>query len=119
MRNPITDRGSRIRHAMGLRGFSKTLALATELDVSVASVSKWQNGGPISLESACVLADFLDVSLDWLLLARGDPDWHNNNSISQVELDWALELRKRSEDIRILFQALLKAVPPEKNSPSG
>lgn len=98
---------------MRLRDFTKTLALAVELNVSVASVSKWQNGGPISLDSACALADTLDVSLDWLLLARGNPDWHKNNAISQIELDWVLELRKRSGEIGILFEALLEAIPPE------
>ncbi|MGO8279619.1 helix-turn-helix domain-containing protein, partial [Rhizobium ruizarguesonis] len=76
--------------------FRKVHALAAELEVSVAPVSRWQNGGHTSLESACALADLMDVSLDWLLLGRGTMDWNRNSAISATELQMVLALRNRS-----------------------
>lgn len=63
-------RGKRIREAISQNKVRKIHALAAELEVSVAAVSRWQNGGHASLESVCSLAEVLDVSLDWLLLGR-------------------------------------------------
>ncbi len=43
-------RGKRIREAIALKNVRKSQALAAELDVSAAAVSRWQSGGPVSLE---------------------------------------------------------------------
>jgi transcriptional regulator with XRE-family HTH domain len=108
------SRGKRIRKAMHQRNIRKTHALAAELEVSVAAVSRWQNGGHVSLQSACVLAETLDVSLDWLLLGRGTMDWHRINTVSQAELQWILSLRSRPPLVRSLLIDLLQAIPEEK-----
>lgn len=103
-------RGERIRNAMAARNIKKTHALAAELNVSVAAVSRWQNGGQISLQSACALAEKLDVSLDWLLLGRGTIDWHKNNHISQSELHWILRLRTHPQKIKTLIVDLVRTI---------
>jgi transcriptional regulator with XRE-family HTH domain len=108
-------RGRRVRDAIAQRKIRKTHALAAELGVSVAAVSRWQNGGHLSLESACALAAHLDVSLDWLLLGRGTIDWHRDSTISAGELSWVLTLRARPERIRTLLIDLAEAIPPGGN----
>jgi transcriptional regulator with XRE-family HTH domain len=70
------NRGKRIRKAISTSKIVKAYALAAEINVSIAAVSKWQNGGEISLNNACELAVATDVSLDWLLLGRGTADFH-------------------------------------------
>lgn len=107
-------RGRRIRDAIIHRKIQKVQALAAELNVSAAAVSRWQNGGHTSLENASALALALDVSLDWLLLGRGTMDGHRDNSISAMELKWVLALRSRSAAIRTCFIALIEAIPPEQ-----
>lgn len=74
------QRGKRIRKAISSSKIVKAYALAAELNVSIAAVSKWQNGGEISLSNACELAVATDVSLDWLLLGRGQSDFHNRHT---------------------------------------
>lgn len=106
-------RGRRIREAIAQRKIRKVHALAAELNVSVAAVSRWQNGGHTSLENACALARLLDVSLDWLLLGRGTMDWHRDSTISATELQWVLALRRRPAVIRSRLIDLLEAIPPE------
>ncbi|MCM2477468.1 helix-turn-helix transcriptional regulator [Rhizobium sp. CG5] len=103
-------RGQRIRRAMADRNFSKTQALAAELKVSVAAVSRWQNGGHVSLKNACDFAQRLDVSLDWLLLGRGNIDWHRDNQLTSAELQWILSLRTQPPKIRSLLTDLVQAL---------
>lgn len=107
-------RGKRVREAISRRNIPKVHALAAELNVSVAAVSRWQNGGHTSLENASALANLLDVSLDWLLLGRGTMDWHKDNTISPTELQWVLALRRRPATIRARLIDLLEAIPPEQ-----
>lgn len=109
--DPHEERGLRIRSAISLRGHRKMLALAVELGVSVAAISKWQKGQQISLENACILAQHLDVSLDWLLLARGSPDWHRSRALTDDELDLVLQLRSRPKPILKILSDLVKQVP--------
>jgi len=106
-------RGKRIREAISRGKFRKVHALAAELNVSVAAVSRWQNGGHTSLESACALAHLLDVSLDWLLLGRGTMDGHRNSAISATELLWIMALRGRSAAAQSNLIGLLDSIPLE------
>ncbi|WP_368518780.1 multiprotein-bridging factor 1 family protein [Rhizobium sp.] len=108
-------RGKRVREAIARRQIRKVHALAAELNVSVAAVSRWQSGGHTSLDSACALAQLLDVSLDWLLLGRGTMEWHKDSTISQTELQWVLALRSRSAMIQASLINLLHAIPPEQS----
>lgn len=105
------ERGGRIRTAMNKRGWSKTHALAAKLKVSVAAVSRWQNGGHISLYYARVFAEALDVSLDWLLLGRGSIDWHKHKEITDAELRSVFALRRHPSKIRTLLTELIVAIP--------
>lgn len=103
-------RGERIRRAMRERNFGKTHALAAEMNVSVATVSRWQNGGHISLQSVSELAEKLDVSLDWLLLGRGRIDWHQDSSITPQELQWVLALRLHPDAVKRPIVELVHAI---------
>ncbi|EJC80781.1 Helix-turn-helix protein [Rhizobium leguminosarum bv. trifolii WSM2297] len=106
-------RGKRIREAISRGKFRKVHALAVELNVSVAAVSRWQNGGHTSLESACALARLLDVSLDWLLLGRGAIEAHKNSTISATELLWVMALRERSAAAQSDLIGPLEYIPRE------
>lgn len=112
-------RGHRLREAMKSRNFSKTLALATELNVSVAAISRWQNGGHVSLQSACDIAEHLDISLDWLLMGRGHIDWHREDRLSDEELGLILRYRALPHSQRSVVDALteqLSSIQPQRNS---
>ncbi len=69
-----TDRGRRIRTAMVRRGVGKHCVLAAALGVTEGAVSRWCQGGPMSLANAIALCEYLEVSADWLLLGRGGMD---------------------------------------------
>ncbi|WFU04565.1 helix-turn-helix transcriptional regulator (plasmid) [Rhizobium sp. CB3171] len=107
-------RGRRIKQAMTKRNFQKTHALAAKLDVSVAAISRWQNGGQISLQSACSLAECLDVSLDWLLLGRGDMNWHKENKITSHELQQVMSIRLHPPNIKKIVVDLIYALSEQQ-----
>lgn len=112
-------RGHRLREAMKRRKFSKTLALATELNVSVAAISRWQNGGHVSLQSARDIAEHLDISLDWLVMGRGHLDWHRENRLTDDELELVLRYRALPDPQRSVVNQLteqLSSIQPERNS---
>lgn len=108
-------RGERIRHAMFVRHFSKTQALATELKVSVAAISRWQNGGHVSLQSICEFAARLDVSLDWLLLDRGSIDWHKHDRVTPVEMQFLESVRDQPTRIRTALGDLVDALASDRH----
>ena len=105
------ERGRRIRRAMEIKRFHKVHALAAELNVSAAAVSRWQNGGHISLENMCHFADRLDVSLDWLLLDRGTVDWHLGFELTKAEMQHIALLRNQPPKVRTIMLELLRALP--------
>jgi len=84
-------RGDRLSHAMAMRGWRKHAALAKALGIDASTVSRWRGDGPLSLEHAMAVCELLDVSLDWLLLGRGTPEWRRRTS-PEVE---ALGMRAR------------------------
>jgi transcriptional regulator with XRE-family HTH domain len=73
-RTPSLARGSRLAEAMLLRGWNKQTALAEALGVRPSAVSRWLKSGSLSFEHAVAVCDFLNISLDWLMLGRGRPD---------------------------------------------
>jgi transcriptional regulator with XRE-family HTH domain len=73
-RMPPPLRGNRLAEAMRLRGWNKQTALAEALGVKPSAVSRWLKNGSLSLDHAVALCDFLNISLDWLMLGRGTPD---------------------------------------------
>lgn len=59
--------GKRLRQAIRLRGY-KDEYVAHHLKIQKSSISAWINGKSLpSTEKLIALADFLDVSIDWLL----------------------------------------------------
>ena len=104
-------RGFRLRQAIELRGHRKMLALAAELNISSAALSKWIQGHAMSLENACRIASLLDISLDWLILGRNGPDWLRPDQLSGAELNLIDSLRRRPRHIAGLMSAILAEIP--------
>jgi transcriptional regulator with XRE-family HTH domain len=92
------SRGERIAHAINARGVRKMLNLALDLGVDESAISRWKKGGPISLESAARLARTLDVSLDWIVLGRGEMEHHKKIALRSEELKLIRLLRHWSGD---------------------
>jgi plasmid maintenance system antidote protein VapI len=69
-------RGDRLKQAADARGFRKQLALAASIGVHESAITRWKDGGAITLPNALRLCSVLDISLDWLLLGRGSMDSH-------------------------------------------
>ncbi|SOE17572.1 bacteriophage CI repressor-like protein [Hoeflea halophila] len=111
-----TQRGKRIVRAMKQRGHNKAMALAVEIGVSPAAMSKWIHGHPMTLDNACLLARSLDVSLDWLALGRNAPDWQRREHLTDEELELLEMLRQRPPRILEPVLAILAEIP-ERDSP--
>lgn len=105
------DRGKRIDQAMNEKGHRKAMALAAELSISPAALTKWKQGHAMSLGNACSLANVLDVSLDWLILGRNSPDWLQLDQLNSQEVDLITNLRCRPAHIVRLFLALITEIP--------
>ena len=87
---------------MSARGIHKLSVLAVAMTVSESAVSRWRGGGPINLENAIGLSIALDVSLDWLLLGRGEMDWSRSGS-REVCGRLPPHLRDKLEDLVAAF----------------
>lgn len=105
------ERGRRIKKAMKTKGYRKATALAAQLDISPAAITKWTQGYAMSIGHVCNLAGLLDVSLDWLLLGRNEPDWLRPDQLSDVELDLVGKLRERPPRIGRLLARLVAEIP--------
>ncbi len=103
------ERGRRIRMAMRANGYYKEMALAAEMEVSAAAVSKWIAGHTMSVENAHRLADLLQVSLDWLL--RGTSS-HTSKGLTAVERQLIDDLRARPSYIGPLVAGMVREIPP-------
>jgi transcriptional regulator with XRE-family HTH domain len=104
-------RGQRLEQAIHANGQRKMMAIAAELGVSPAALSKWKNGGTMSTEHACKMADLLDVSLDWLLMGRNVPDWMREDQIGAEEIRLLSQLKERSPRIMHLIFELVCEIP--------
>lgn len=76
-------RGERIDIAIQQRGVKKLTALAAELGVTVGALTRWRQGGPMSLDNGIRFCRVLDVSLDWLAMGRAHPDHHRPHAVNQ------------------------------------
>lgn len=65
---------------MAARRVQKQMSLAAELGVDESAVSRWQRGAGLSIAHAARLCEALDISLDWLILGRGDMDLHRRSA---------------------------------------
>jgi len=105
------DRGKRLKQAMRMRGRRKAMALAAELNISPAAITKWKQGHAMSVDNACNLAKSLDISLDWLLLGRSGPDAFRSAGLSVPELEFIEKMRQRPARIGKLLLSLLEEIP--------
>ena len=118
------ERGARLKQAMIIRGHRKAMALAADLNISPAAITKWTQGHAMSVDHACNLARVLDISLDWFLMGRNGPDWLLPDHLTEVELDLIGELRARPPRIAKLLITLTREIrkrptsePPSANQP--
>lgn len=110
-RQPINiERGNRFDQAMKSRGHLKAMALAAELDISPAAISKWKQGHAMSVDHACNVAGLLDISLDWLLLGRNSPDWLQPDRLSDSESELVSMLRQRPARVAQLLITLVSEI---------
>lgn len=89
----MDDRGKRVQHAMEMRGVRKHFSLAVDIGVDQSTLCRWTKGSPLSLDNAVKFCEVLDISLDWLLLGRGDVEQHKPRGVTAEE--WALVARLR------------------------
>lgn len=74
------------------------LNLALDLNVDESAISRWKQGGAMSLKNAARLARILDVSLDWIVLGRGEMELHKKIALRSDELRLIRLLRRWSAD---------------------
>lgn len=109
----MESRGDRLSRAIKGRGISKMMALALDLDVHESAISRWRKNGPMSLEHAARLSQVLDISLDWLVLGRGDMDAHASVSLASDEYELIQVARRlRRKTLRHLLTLLDDVTQP-------
>ena len=101
------ERGERLRLAIALRGHKKMLALATDLGVSQAALSKWQQGENTSSYNPCRLVIYVDAPPDCLLLGRKPLELQEPHAFSTEELDLLIKLRQCSPACQNIIYALI------------
>lgn len=92
----------------------KPRAVATELGISAATVTKWVNGGMPNLEMIRKIAEYFDVPIDYLVNEDDTPIIHEANkkrsifkSVSSLSQRW-VSLRRGSD---ISLETQLKIIP--------
>ncbi len=85
----MESRGERLRLALAARGVRKQMSLAAQLGVNESTISRWQRNQGLSVDHAARLCDALDISLDWLVLGRGDMDFHRSSVTSRARREAA------------------------------
>src|SRR5580658_9870333 len=88
----MESRGERLQQALEVRGIRKQMALAAELGVDGSAISRWQRNAGLSLMHAARLCEVLDISLDWLVLGRGDMNLHHRLDAAAAETNTAGQL---------------------------
>lgn len=64
----------RLNKGIEKRRVPKIAVLAHDLGVDESAISRWRRGGAMSLSHAASLCRVLDISMDWLILDRGEMD---------------------------------------------
>ena len=110
-------RGERLRRALAARGVRKQMSLAAQLGVNESTISRWQRNQGLSVEHAARLCEALDISLDWLVLGRGDMDFHRSSDISRALAAGTIALLPAT--VREAINALALAMSQEFTTRSG
>lgn len=105
------ERGRRIRQALGARGPQKMMALAADLEISPAAVSKWVQGHAMSIDNARRLSDILGISLDWLLCGAHRPTEVTAARLTGLEQELIKHLRDRPAHVLPLLTRLVSEIP--------
>lgn len=103
----MESRGDRLSRAIKGRGISKMMALALDLDVHESAISRWRKGGPMSLENAARISEVLDISLDWLVLGRGEMDAHAAERLASEEFELLQIVRRMRRNALLHLLAML------------
>jgi transcriptional regulator with XRE-family HTH domain len=114
----MESRGDRLSRAIKGRGISKMMALALDLDVHESAISRWRKGGPMSLENAARISEVLDISLDWLVLGRGEMDAHTAESLASEEFELLQAVRRLKRSTVKHLLTLVKDLLEQVSSPS-
>lgn len=69
------------------------MVLAHDLEVDESAISRWKQDGAMSLTNAARIAEVLDVSMDWLILGRGEMDVHKSAELQPREAELVRTLR--------------------------
>lgn len=103
----MSDRGERLQQAIRRRNYSKMWSLAQDLDVDESAISRWKRGGSMSLDHARRICLVLDVSMDWLILGRGDIEGHKVVGASLEERRLISSLRALPPEATDLLNSLV------------
>lgn len=115
----MASRGERLRQALEARGIQKQMALATELGVDESAISRWQRDAGLSLAHAARLCEVLDISLDWLILGRGDMNLHHRADLVAGARDTIEPLQSLPDSILAAMRNLARAILDEFSETSG
>ncbi|WP_082120905.1 helix-turn-helix domain-containing protein [Dyella japonica] len=75
-------RGSRLRTAMRARGLTKLSAMAAAVGVTESAISRWCHDGAMTIDNVVVVCGVLEISIDWLLLGRGEMEQHQVDTVA-------------------------------------
>lgn len=106
----MSTRGERLQTAMAARGIRKQIVLASELGVNESAISRWQQGAGLSLDHAVKLCETLDISLDWLILGRGEMDQHHSHKDASTPHQGSVELKNLPMPIATALSALADCI---------
>jgi len=106
-------RGQRLEEALRIRNVGKMYVLAIELGVSESTISRWKKGAPITTDNLIKLCRVLDISADWLLLARGNIDQHISLTANHDERALLSLVRSLPSGFLIHFSRAIEAIVTE------
>lgn len=106
-------RGQRLEEALRIRNIGKMYVLAIEMGVSESTISRWKKGAPIATDNLIKLCQILDISADWLLLARGNIDQHISLTVNHDERALLNLIRSLPSGFLVHFSRALEAVLAE------
>lgn len=109
----MASRGERLQKALEARGIRKQMALAAELSVDESAISRWQRNAGLSLTHAARLCEVLDISLDWLILGRGDMDLHRRPDVATAQRNIADQLSSLPSPITEAISKLTEVILAE------
>lgn len=103
------EHGERLRLAIQHRGMGKLSVVACTVGVTESAVSRWRNGGAMSLGNVAIVCQRLDISADWLVLGRGHMDMHlSDGTVGFPQI--AQNLAKLSPHARLELNHFLAAL---------